>query len=340
MASIELKDTLLRVLSVTADRRDLTRLLHICIGIARVQLHRFHARSESMLERAGYSIEDVAVLAVEQIFTPQDGDPVVELRRYLYDMPISLAETTDAELLISLRKLIGIKVARSVAEVSGEVDPHYRRILRNVHDCVRSKAPYRSIECFDGTLHFPDNGMDPALHLPPMDNEELLRRMFASKVYPATTSDFLNLIFSILAEQTECRRACAVHFLTAVIREYHELLLIAESPDDRENAPEYYEGDIDECKDSAVASIRAKTLLRYVEQGVITASECEAYCAAGTNLCEDLIRKEPQRLFDYYNAQFPNRSYEAYRTNGRARFEYVMQKIKDTFINELRRRFG
>ena len=147
-------------------------------------------------------------------------------------------------------------------------------------------------------------------------------------------------LLEIAAEQDACRKACSMYSICSVIREYFlHLRWTAEHADDADiQADAALEWPA--CVEAAVVRLREGLLRQYRERDVFDAAQAALCEHAARRMLEDLPRQGARRFFEYFREQFPDTTYEQYRANGRARFEYIMHCAKEQFFAVCRERIG
>jgi hypothetical protein len=310
-------------------------MAEFCIAMARGMLSTRLHRYGVLIERAGLEPSDVAVMSVEDLFEIREGTPCFELVRYFgADDRRAL---TPEETLIHLRRLQYVKVMQTISVVAGEADPEFGKILRLARDAAREERRWHRAPLFnDAVLHLPE-ARDACLHLPPMPEDILLHLLSRRARSSASIKELMTAMLEIVAAQHEYRKALSLSSMCIVLRDYFQSLqflgLRASAAEVRQAETWQWDG----CKDEAVAALDRKLVHRYVRRGQLDETTAEGFLRAARALLDDSLLAEPRPLFHYYQEQFPASTPEAYRANGRTRFEYVMAMARELFCDICKR---
>ena len=329
--------TLLRTfLARPQSERELALLFHHAESMACAMLHVSFPRQAFGLERQGYTERDVAQRCVEDLFLPREGVACAELRRYFETL--ALPGQPDEEWLIAFRRIVSRKVHQTLQDLARERDPHYARVLRNVHDVLREEDRYRQLPYFNETLVLrvaPDAAL---LHEEEMPHEILLRMLLQREEEGGSTSRQLNAIFDLLESQTAWRRACSLLTICAVLKDCQRILFAQELPGEATGGESSDDAtfEVRDLIETVVRDIDRSLLSRYSARGELQAEERAHYCQALSMYLSDIVGKGPDSLFSYFAGATGREEYEAYRRNGRNRFEYIMRAGKDLFIDGLK----
>jgi hypothetical protein len=323
-----LPDLLSRLLDQSCTDRELSCLIQWSINVGKAIVRTSFQRKSLLLEQAGYSSEDCVVIAIEDLFVARDGIRAFELVRFFRTEYQERSVLHDDECLSSLRRVIYRKLRQTMAEIAGEVDGVYRKVLRNIQDLLNGQATsMHTVEWFNDDLVFHASFADRLeLQRQEMPFEELLSLLMAEARQDMTTEDLVELLLSIVERFDTCRKAMSRTTLAALLREYYLVRAHSGILFESTTSMDTLSFQVRDAMRRSIAHIR-ETML---------ASEQEAagYIQAMASMLEDILAQHARRMFDYYQESFPGIGYDEYRRNGRHRFEYIMQKTKEHFFAE------
>ncbi len=289
-----------------------------------------------VIGKAGYSIEDCAVMSNEELFLSRNGIRAYELVQFFRERFGDKEDAPSEECLIALRTILYRKVRQTIVEIAGEVDPVYRKVLRNISDLLKRKPDvFQSRSFFNDSLIYHEawsTRLD--LHKPEMPGDELLTALSSQATSDKDTSALIDLLLRFVQEDESYRNAISKSTIAAALREFY---LIYSDENDRAEPSTLMnslEFELPDAIERTIAYLRNEILKK---SGTDYERESALYSRTVRSMLEDICQQNVRRLFDYFSEQFPNCSYEEYRKNGRNRFEYVMHQAKEFFFDECKK---
>lgn len=289
-----------------------------------------------VIGKAGYSIEDCAVMSNEELFNSRNGIRAYELVQFFRERFGDRADVPSEECLIALRTILYRKVRQTIVDIAGEVDPIYRKVLRNITDILKRKPDvFQSRSFFNDSLIYHkawSTRLD--LHKPEMPGDELLTVLSSHETSDKDTSGLIDLLLRVVQEDESSRNAISKSTIAAVLREFY---LIYSDENDRAEPSTLMnslEFELPDAIDRTIDYLRSDILKK---SGPDYEEEVAYYSRSVRSMLEDICQQNARRLFDYFHEQFPSCSYKEYRKNGRNRFEYVMHQAKEYFFGECKK---
>jgi hypothetical protein len=334
----DVKSWIISVLDKNLSERDLARLIHYCAAHATSILRRNFRSRLPMFHNAGYSDNDLAVRCIEDLFLPRGNSMCHDLRRFFVNLGEEIPDRPPADFIMELRRLIYGSIHKTLPEIAGDIDPHYRKILRNVREAIRADNRMLIRDHFNDRLVSRGETNGSAAQKEEMPADELLNRLSTTAAFDDPPSVLVEHIFSIVENQADYRSALSINTITQVIRDFY---LIYRFDDETDLEPDHIEGfEIDELSRRTIDRIRKTLFADYERRNVCGPEEIRLLENAVRSILADLSQKHARRFFDYFQEQFPGVSYEEYRAKARARFEYLMQSARDHFFKLFRAHFS
>jgi len=289
-----------------------------------------------VLGKAGYSINDCAAMSIEDLFVTRNTIRAYELVQFFSTRFGEITDVPSAECIIALRTILYRKVQQTIVEIAGEVDPIYRKVLRNISDLMQRRSDvFQSQSFFNDSLIY-HKAWSPRLelHKSEMPGDALLVRLTTAARKESDTASFVDLLLRHVEGNPSCRNAISKTTIAAVLREFYLIY----SDENRSVEPSTMMYSLEFELPDAI-----DRTLRYLHHDILKSDgagydkEVIGYCGAVRCMLEDISRQNVRRLFDYFSEQFPDCSYEDYRRNGRNRFEYIMHRAKEFFFDECKK---
>jgi hypothetical protein len=339
MPDHRLKEWICGLLDGVIREPELQRLIQHCINMAKEMLRLRHWRQMNLLLRDEYKLETLASRCIEDLFLPVHGETCREIRRYFRALDPSLDLLPEADVEVHLRRIVSVTVQQTVMELMGEVDPVYRKILRNVQDVLRESDAFETEERFNEKWIF-HSATPPARRAgQEIPFEDLLTALMASIRSDTTAVAGINAALSAarMAEQFSpgVRLHTLVKVLRALFQAHYDIHVATEggAADRREDAEAMEEmEELERRLRGSALHVHRSALIPYVRKGVMSEEAAERMRDVILAYLRDLLDGEARPLHEYHRDAFPHISYEAYRTTERARFEYVAKLARNHFF--------
>lgn len=335
MDSAAIKRSILDLLDERIDERDLRHLIRATIAFAEVTLRRVYWRHMISYRRAGYTPESLAARCIEDLFLPNRGRRCFELCLY-FERIETLRTLDDAEVVVALRKLVTNKVHQSLFDLAGEVDPEYKKILRNIMDAIRASDEFYLREHLADRLICARSIGDAALSNAEMPVDELLVIFAATTSRDDSAALMLRQLFVILSEQATYRRCIALSSCAALFKEFFRIEfkhVFRESDEAEAGLPGI---DRRSLIEETISFTRRSLLDRYESRGVYDRHATALIEAALHQMIGDWLDGELAPLYHYYAEHFPHVTHDEYRRTERTRFEYIAHTAKEYLGSKLR----
>ncbi len=328
---MDIKELFVLLLTDRARERDIARLAHTCHALAKSLITSFHTRHLRHFSLAEYSTESFAWRCITDLFLPRNGESCHELRTYLRQRFPDPSLCTAEEAAIALRTVVSKKVSQTIPEIYGELDPDFRRLLRNILRHVKGSGGYTLVHSVHGLLVLRVNAHIPLREKAEMPGDELLRLLAERGRAGDAASHLVDAVFDIFSAQTEYRRLYPLLGLAALLRDFHALHKPAvEQVNDPTTVSMEREG-VQRRVDRAVEHV-GEILLRYTQRGSVPRERAGALRLMMRRVFEDMADGECRTLYDYYHAAFGTDSYIEYRDLWRSKVEYLFRVGRDHLL--------
>lgn len=297
-----------------------------------------YRKNKYILSQAGMCMDDMAAVSIEELFLTHNNLSCYELQHYFESLQDPIDDLPAAEIVLSLRKLVSRKVSQALAETAAQSDPVYRKVHRNLVDIVRESPIWKKRELFHDMLIFRVPSAVSELPAREIEVEELTVIVHDVAQPGDTLEQILEHVFDEIEQSTAWRNGVALSALCEVLRGYFAALYKTTAESEITYTPILEAFELRDIIRQVAETIRSGILHDYFVDGQIAEPCISRYDDAIRAMLHDLVEKEPRPLFDYHLHIYPDTSYEHYRSNGRARFEYVMHHAKAAFITLCRRR--
>ncbi|MAT38161.1 MAG: hypothetical protein CL946_01010 [Ectothiorhodospiraceae bacterium] len=328
MDTSDIRAQIRAVITNPTDERGVSALVRTCISLSHAIVERNKAKYLHVASRAGYSLEDMAVLAIQNLFIPRFQKPCYEIVRFFADR---IETETDAELTISLRRIIHKKTSQILPEIIGENSPDSRKLYRVIYEFMHANPDWNSAEIFNDTVYFTVSKEEAQLQKPAMPLESSVNALLSEIDGVSSTPELIRTAFTLLQNQEQYRKAWSMLDLISILREYYLHVNYLEQVPPAIEADQSVSSDIEDQLEASLESLRTDIFPRYLRKDKLTEADCARVEAAARAMLRDIVENQLGNLFEYYEDQHPHVSYDEYRRNGRIQFEYIMRLVKDDF---------
>jgi hypothetical protein len=336
----ELRQTFDSLLQSSISPVQLSRLVNRAIRIASGILRARFSRYLVILYDAGYTAESAAARCIENLFLPRQDVPCARLTEYLRDQLGSDAALFNGDCERLLQRCVYFNVQRGIPDMLGEFDPQYGKILRLVQDALSKDSPYRKQRGFFEDMVARGTDEELRLEQPAMPPDAIVAQLSRRASPDDSTTALIGHVFDILDEEPRVRRIIAVSQLVTVLRDFFNLYWKFDRADEEEGAEELFDqGDIERITEPVVRELTAGVFASYLRRGVLADAEIGHLTSAVRALLYDLASGTTVPWFEYHEREFPDISYDEYRDEHRARFEYVLGSAKELFLLRCRKYF-
>ncbi len=310
------------------SERDIVCLARFCQRVAKHLLIRYNRHHLRNFARADYDADSAAWRCIETLFLPQGQFPCHEIRRYFSSNETLIPMATAEDIVVHLRRLIGRKVHQTVSEIYGELDQEFRKVLRNVTRHVKHSGCYSQRHSVNGVLVYRQDEVDILEHLPEFHEDDLRRAFLAGSVDGSTTPDLVDDLFRLLHEQHDHRRTLSLITIAVLVRDRYSSLSMGDDGIIQTEVQHLDHDVVAELISRTCATMEETLLRRYHERGGITREEGAGMLRALHHILEDWLNGERRPYHEHFCRQLQAISYSEYRSNHRARFEYLVRAAR------------
>lgn len=280
----------------------------------------------------GISLDDLAFDCIADLFRRDKTGAFVKLKRYFDGMDV--AQMTDEDLLAACRRLVFSKVNQDLYRQYAEMDPDLHRIIRNIKDAL-PRVPFVRLTELHGEYWLAFGNADAGL---PMMAPEILEAHLTGFVRPGMTFHaLLKGTAVVFGDQDLYRRAFPLTGYALLLRASFGNLSASESPssgaDDGLSS-----ADLERFVGESVDRIAARMKTQYVREGSVSGETFAQYLqAVGSILCDEYVHpgRAERSYMEHLSAAMTGLTPEAYKTNHRARLEYLARLARRDFLKRI-----
>jgi hypothetical protein len=338
LAVRNLKPHLTKILDRTISETELSKFVQLCRVI--VQSHLEHLRSSlvGLCLFQGLTMADLAYDCIADAFMRDENARFPRLENFASSLRDKLDTLPELEVFLAFRSFMVRIADAQLARLYAQADPAGARIHRNVRDCLTESNLFSVQKDFRGLVLYPQY-VDSLDHLEPFPTEEMDREFRSRSAPTKSTIELLQILRTILVEQSRFRRSVTVTDVVQLVKEVYR----PEFGFDIENADHpslngLTDFEIDEIRAQVELVLKEKILLTYFARGKANRKEAEAMFRAFHDLFLDWCHAGASEasLCEYLRRHLPINE-QAYETGFRARMEYLLKIARDEFAGRLMR---
>ena len=325
----DIRSKLKPILGPSYTRQQLNEFVAVCHSLAVIAL-RCRTRTLRYLTRFHFTNEsDVAYECISDLFKQNTEGSLLELTAYFEGIDFECS--SDAELLVHLRRLVFSKVNYGLFRILNELDPTLGKILRNI------RLAAQTLQNYDLVQRFGEHCIVPAMcdtleHLPTFEPWELERELHRVAHRTEHVPGLLAQLSLFLREQKSESRIVPVMAVAVAIKSFYEQQTLA--PDTRSEVMEQIQSvDVVGILEGACREVRKELEPKYIKAGKLTGKEFDRYFGVIRQLLIDRIVSQDndgRSLFERLRIVMPGLTKEQYKSSHRAKLEYLAR------ITELR----
>jgi hypothetical protein len=324
------------IIQRTNTRADLNDVIAICHALAAafVQCKR---TSRALVDHQGFTFSDLGYDCIADLFQQDDRGEYIQLKTYFEGLS---ALQTDAAALSHLRRLVFSKVNHRIFRIYNELDPGLGKILRNVKLAVQALHNFTEVERY-GELYLVPVCCETLEHLPPPDQDMLLRNLLEDAPHNARVPELLACLSRLLRGQTCNSRFLSLLDASMLIRGWYSSEY-REEPVPRHPCEQL-------TRDDAMRIVRASCRVvfesmrpKYVGRNKISA---ETFCTCCDVVEESVVDRlvdndgREDSLFTRLRMRIPSLTDEEYRSHHRSRVEYLARQALSRAVRELKKEY-
>lgn len=324
-----MKHTLL--LAIDGDKRAAKKLCDEFRRIAVAYLRTKASRNNFLLQYLYNDIDDLALDCIADLFG-REKTCFTQLEAYLNKNEIEGLK--ESEVFTKIRRLVFSKVNEGLYRNYQKFDPSLSKIIRNLKRTLEE-------EKVNGAFYNTDTGEilfdDQKPYLPDMPDEILEIKLSGCLSEIQNTVDAVQQLRDILVHQEEYSSKVPLVGFAVILRKAFAYQL--EMEDEKPVSTLFNEEELHAFVERSIEK-QQKTLLKtYVHSGKIGKNHFNNYLLAAKDIIKaDFIKDSPREgYFEHFEFYFPEMSYERYRETYRQILEYLVKKIREQLILEIKK---
>ena len=314
------------------DRQDVDRLVKLAAQIARTKLW---GRLSAAAVAQGTSVEQFALSAIGGLFSGGSDAPLGKALR-------PALESDDVSLFLHFKAVVVRTAAQELFHRWHETDPTSARLWRNLQRAVRHDGRLVVFPCDRPEWVTLASKAESKTDLDCLEYNDLAGAV-AKCGYPSSgLADYIVNILTPCEQERGTGVAARIDNLFAILRESVSSEIIADMNTKGESScldPDIQMA-VDQAKRVALNDLHIR-LGKYANDGKLPPALVNAFRKALIDLLEDCVDGGPaQSYFDYLNPHAPELREEEYRRAYRSRFEYLAEKIQESFFDDMKKQLG
>lgn len=332
----ELKPLILSILQDHPSPRDVMRFSDVCRQIAMTTLRAKVSAGVLKVDELHVELEDFAIDSVADLFE-RDNESFTKIRLYFAGFPVE--EASNEALLVHLRILIFACVRQNIYRFRKVVDPGLHKILRALHEALRTGHAFRIQEYF-GDDYIAPLSCDILDHLPYIDHKELASSVRVPAECPKTIPMILTIVARFLRDQDRFSRRVPLLTLAYAIR---SIFAEDRNPVEEAVSQEYsLTPDVEVAIQEAAAYVKRRMHRKYVDKKGVGSETYDAYLVViQLYLRQSFIGSHDvdRTLFQLLQSEVPNLALKDYRfAKHKQNLEYLLKLTRQRCVKLLRKR--
>lgn len=324
-----LKNTLISALD--GDKRATKKLCDECRYMAVAYLRTKSRRNNFLLQYLYENIEDLALDCIADLFGREDAcfaqfENYIE-RKELHDL-------SESEVFTKVRRLVFSKVNEGLYRNYQKFDPSLSKIIRNLKRTLEEeKVKGAGYDRNKGEIIFLRKEKPK-----PLIPDELLAIKFSAKVSEVSnTVEAIEILREILSDQLYASRFKLIGF-AIILRKVFAYRLEMEGQTALKK-PEYEKKELLGFIEQSILKQKNRLNDTYVASGKINQFHFNKYLKVISDILKaDFVEDSSKEgYFEHFEFHFPEITYERYREEYRQVLEYLVKKVRDQLILEIKR---
>lgn len=333
----QLKEHLRSVVSDHPERKSIQHVVRTCQVLSRSYL-RAKARSGAIpADLFGLSLDDLALDCFADLLARGGQMRFTELRGYFRD--IDWETVDEAELFMSLRRLVFSKVNNSIYRRYRDADPGLARIVRNIKLCVRDRAGFVLVR--RGRRQWVVVANQGALKSLPTASPELVERWMMAALRTSTDTPHLMEVYrDCIHAHPYYTNGYPLTGLALAIRSALTRLYAEELEDESAEPAGYTAYEIEQAIEYALQQVRSAMYSTYVESGKVETHTFTLYIRAIRLILASDYISHTSPAGSYYEALAAHMQHltkTRYHQQHRNVIEYLVKKARAEMVGYLRR---
>ncbi|SMO50676.1 hypothetical protein [Gracilimonas mengyeensis] len=327
----KLKNTLVQALE--GDERATVRLCNHCRRVAVAYLRTKVKHDDFLLQHLYSSVDDLALDCIADLFG-RKGNSLFQIEEYMDRAECSVM--TEPEVVSKIRRLIFSKVNEGLFKNYRSFDPSLSKIIRNLKRTLEEgKVEGGVYDSNTGEIEF----VDFIRIQKPNITDEILEIRLSGRLSEISNSvEAVYQLKSILEfEVGYSAKLSLVNFAIVLRKSFARRLNIKE--DIVYQKSDLRADEINEFIEQSIIELKPQLFSTYVDSDKLHPIHFEKYLQAVKDILEsDFVKKSPKEgYFEHFEFYFPEVSYGRYREEHRTRLEYLVRKVREFLVSELKR---
>jgi hypothetical protein len=319
-----------------ATEREVNRFIALCHALASAFVQSKISTGRLHVQLVGLNYSDIAYDCIADLFQRDSAGSFVQLNAYFGG--ISIAETSDAQLLALLRRLVFSKVNQNIFRLYQEVDPALGKILRNLKIAITTLGNFIEHNRF-GELCIAPSLCETLEHLPSLDAtrlEQLLQSV--SRPNDNVPTILAKLSLSVREQEEHSRIVPLLSVAWCIKSLYRTMKEESESPSSADSKL-FLEDAITVIRETC-ESVKRENYPTYVHKKKIDVTVFSNYFVAiERNLVQTLLGGDQMdvSLYEHLKELLPELTKEEYRRKHKHVLEYLTRMTRERALSRLKK---
>ena len=327
------------ILSGTYTPLDLREFAQLCYTLALPLIRKKITLGKLNLDSVGLKEADVVYDCLADLFRRDEQGGFPQIRTFFDHQHDRFENSSDEELIASLRGLVFGKVSNNMIRMYSEIDPALGRILRNLKLAVDRAPLFEQVTRFGEVYLVPRNG-DAHFELPPIPFEFLQRDFSRIVLIHDNIPEMVKKLHTVMIGQEQFQRAVPLVSAALLFKEIYRLGWETEEVP-RGSSEEAPESDVVvTIAEKVCGTLRDEMHSTYVGKGKRTDEQFERYIRAVRRILVITFSPgEPNgaSYFDSLRHEFPGLTKESYKRKHRSVLEYLGKLAKERMREEMKK---
>jgi len=194
------------ILSGAYTPLDVHEFVHLCYSLALPLIRKKISSGKLSSYHLGLNETDIVYDCLADLFRRDEQGRFVKIHSFFQSEGLDPATAREEELIITLRRLVFLKVNNNIIRIYSEADPTLGKVLRNIKLANQKERLFEEIHRFGETYLLP-RAIDPLANRPPFPHDTLEQQFIGVVLAHDTLLAMLKKLHRIVTEQHDYQRA-------------------------------------------------------------------------------------------------------------------------------------
>lgn len=284
----------------------------------------------------GLDVNDIAIDILGEVFKRDSKGCFINLSNFVSKLYEDLDTINDDNIFIAYQSFLRKISDTQIAKLYAQLDPTGFKIQRNIKESLPTKNLGLRKNIMGMMIYvLNDNNSDL---LPYISIEKFEREFFAKVSRNYSTKELLNIIYTILIEETKFRKEISLTDTVYLFKKYYNSLETSvETDEEILNLPSeslFEKCELDCLYVEVINKIKSKIFIDYYSKGKLSIEQSKSLFNTINDIAYDLVYTG-QNNTSYYNylSKYINTNQEEYAFKFKSKLEYLVKILKEDLKN-------